>query len=123
LLRFFQFLIISQWGCAYIDGRKGQNVWKRRIFHPHRGADFFCYLCSMPSSFSNQVIYNRAAVLVVVVPRLRQDGMHYEINIKGFPRFEMKWSALGRYDVAGNQTGLPYELILAVSDLIEKESN
>lgn len=60
-------------------------------------------------------------MLVVVVPKLRQDGMHYEINIKGFPRFEMAWSPLGRFDVAGEDQELPYELVLAVSDLLEKE--
>ena len=48
--------------------------------------------------------------------------MYYEVNIKGYPRFYMNWSPLGRYDVAeGDEQALPYQLVLAVSDLIEKQ--
>jgi len=46
--------------------------------------------------------------------------MHYEVNVKGYPRFIMTWSALGRYDITIADSAVPYELILAVSDLIEK---
>ena len=59
-------------------------------------------------------------MLAVVIPQLRKDGMYYEINIKGYPRFYMAWSALGRYDIVGEDKTLPYQLVLAVSDLIEK---
>jgi len=59
-------------------------------------------------------------LLAVVIPQLRKDGMYYEINIKGYPRFYMAWSALGRYDIVGEDKTLPYQLVLAVSDLIEK---
>ena len=47
--------------------------------------------------------------------------MHYEININGYPRFHMSWSALGRYDITDDDRtlNLPYEIILAVSDTIE----
>jgi hypothetical protein len=72
-------------------------------------------------SFSHQVTYNKKAVLAVVVPQLRKDGLYYEVNIKGFPRFFMAWSALGRYDVTGDEKGIPYELILAVSDILEQQ--
>ena len=75
----------------------------------------------MANSFSKQVIFNKKPILAVIVPQLRPDGMHYEVNIKGFPRFYMAWSALGRFDII-NEDGLhiPYELILAVSDILDK---
>lgn len=76
----------------------------------------------MANSFSKQVIFNKKPLLAVIVPQLRQDGMHYEVNIKGYPRFFMAWSPLGRYDII-NEEGieLPYELVLAVSDVIEQQ--
>jgi hypothetical protein len=77
------------------------------------------YLYGVPNSFSNPVFYNKKMILATVVTELRKDGAYYEVNINGFPRFFMTWSALGRYDVVGNAS-LPYELILAVSDMIEK---
>lgn len=76
----------------------------------------------MANSISKQVIYNKTPHLAVIVPQLRQDGMHYEVNIKGFPRFYMAWSPLGRFDIINEQgLDLPYELVLAVSDVIEKQ--
>jgi len=69
------------------------------------------------NSFSRQVIFDKKTVLAVVVPQLRKDGMYYEVNIKGYPRFFMKWSELGRYDVV-EERGVPYQLVLAVSDII-----
>jgi hypothetical protein len=74
------------------------------------------------NSFSKQLVFDKKTVLAVIVPELRKDGMYYEVNIKGYPRFFMSWSQLGRYDVADN-TGkqIPYELVLAVSDAIEKK--
>ena len=57
----------------------------------------------------------------MIIPQLRKDGMYYEVNIKGYPRFYMAWSPLGRYDIVNEEdTVLPYQLILAVSDVIEK---
>jgi hypothetical protein len=73
------------------------------------------------SSFSKQVFFDKKALLAVIIPQLRKDGMYYEVNIKGYPRFFMSWSALGRYDVAGEDHKLPYQLVLAVSDAIEKQ--
>ncbi len=73
----------------------------------------------MANSFSRQVVFDKKTVLAVVVPQLRKDGMYYEVNIKGYPRFFMKWSELGRYDVV-EERGVPYQLVLAVSDVIEK---
>jgi hypothetical protein len=75
----------------------------------------------MPSGFEKNINYNKKTVLAVILPQLRQNGMHFEVNIKGQPRFYMAWSPLGRYDVApGQDVKIPYELILAVSDAIEE---
>ena len=75
----------------------------------------------MAASFSTQIVHEKKPLLAVILPQLRKNGMHYEVNIKGFPRFYMAWSALGRYDIAGGEDApaLPYALILAVSDAIE----
>ena len=75
----------------------------------------------MAHSFSRRISFNKQSLLAVVVPQLRQDGMHYEVNIKGYPRFYMAWSVLGRFDIVGLEPGIPYELILAVSDMLERE--
>jgi len=73
------------------------------------------------NSFSKELVFDKKTLLAVIIPQLRQNGMYYEVNIKGYPRFYMSWSALGRYDVANeNESGVPYQLVLAVSDLIEK---
>ena len=75
----------------------------------------------MSNSFSKQVVFNKKALLAVVVPQLRKDGKYYEVNIKGYPRFFMAWSPLGRYDAVNNEdVNIPYELILAVRDMFEK---
>ena len=75
----------------------------------------------MANSFSQTVFFDKKTVLATIVPQLRKDGMYYEVNIKNYPRFYMTWSQLGRYDAVGeNSTDLPYQLVLAVSDMIEK---
>ena len=75
----------------------------------------------MANSFSKQIIFDKKTLLAVIIPQLRQDGMYYEVNIKGYPRFYMAWSPLGRYDVVNEEdAALPYQLILAVSDVIEE---
>ena len=76
----------------------------------------------MANSFSRQIVYNKQRLLAVIVPQLRKDGMHYEVNIKGHPRFLMAWSALGRYDVIEGEPTVPYEVVLAVSDIIEQQT-
>ena len=77
----------------------------------------------MAKSFSKQVIFEKNALLAVIVPQLRKDGMYYEINIKNYPRFHMSWSELGRYDIAdGEGMGIPYQLVLAVSDMLELQT-
>ena len=76
----------------------------------------------MPNSFSRQVIFDKKPLLAIIVPQLRKDGMYFEVNIKGYPRFFMSWSPLGRYDIAQGQEdiNIPYQLTLAVSDMIEQ---
>jgi len=73
------------------------------------------------NSFSKQLVFEKKTLLAVIVPQLRQDGMYYEVNIKGYPRFYMSWSPLGRYDITDEELKLPYQLVLGVSDLIEQE--
>ncbi len=76
----------------------------------------------MSNSFSRSFVFEKKPLLATIIPQLRKDGMYYEVNIKGYPRFYMNWSPLGRYDVAeGDEQALPYQLVLAVSDLIEKQ--
>ncbi len=76
----------------------------------------------MANSFSKPVFFDKKTILATVVPQLRKDGTYYEVNIKGYPRFYMLWSQLGRYDVVDNEDiALPYQLVLAVSDMIEKQ--
>jgi hypothetical protein len=75
----------------------------------------------MPRNFTKRIFYDGKSAFAAIIPEVRQDGVYYEVNIKGFPRFYMTWSALGRYDLvpsAGVQ--LPYNAILAVSDAIEE---
>jgi hypothetical protein len=80
-----------------------------------------CYLCGVSNSFSKQIVFEKKPLLATVVPQLRKDGMYYEVNIKGFHRFYMSWSPLGRFDIADDSdTTIPYQLILAVSDIIEQ---
>ncbi len=73
------------------------------------------------NNFSKELVFDKKNMLAVIVPQLRKDGMYYEVNIKGYPRFYMRWSELGRYDVVDEDHGLPYQLILAVSDVIESK--
>ena len=81
------------------------------------------YLCGVSNSFSQQVVFDKKTVLAVIVPQLRKDGMYFEVNIKGYARFFMSWSPLGRYDVVNDESGIPYQLVLAVSDVIEKRQS
>ena len=76
----------------------------------------------MSNSFSKQLIFDKNPLLATIIPQMRQDGMYYEVNIKGYPRFYMSWSPLYRYDlVVEAPLNIPYDLVLAVSDLLEKE--
>lgn len=77
----------------------------------------------MGGNFSKRISFDGKAVLTVILPQMRKDGMYYEVNIKGYPRFFMTWSAADRYDIVPQEgLNLPYNLILAVSDAIEEET-
>ncbi len=77
----------------------------------------------MATNFTKQISYDGKTALVVIVPALKRDGMHYEVNVPGFPRFFMKWSALDRFDIVGKGLKIPDALVLAVSDAIEKKNS
>lgn len=78
----------------------------------------------MPQNFSTRITYDNQTVLAVVIPQMRKNGMYYEVNIKGFPRFYMTWSPMDRYDIVPQEgLKLPYNLVLAVSDAIEKQKD
>lgn len=78
----------------------------------------------MARNFSTTIHYNRQKISTIFIPIMQPNGLHYEVNISGFPRFTVAWSMLGRFDVVPNADGempdIPYELILVVSDLLEK---
>ena len=77
----------------------------------------------MPRNFSKVIHFDKQHALAVAVPHMRKDGLYYEVNIKGYPRFFMRWSELGRYDVTGEvESPLPYNMVLAVSDMLEAET-
>jgi len=74
----------------------------------------------MPANFTCELTFDGRTVPAAIIPALRRNGMHYEVNVRGFPRFVMAWSPLGRYDVVnGKELHLPDNLVLAVSDAIE----
>lgn len=56
-----------------------------------------------------------------IIPQVRHNGKHYEVNLPGFPRFYLKWSASGRYDLCDqDQPPIPDELVLLVGDAVEE---
>jgi len=74
----------------------------------------------MAQNFTTSITFEGKPHLTVVVPSLRRNGMHYEVNIAGYPRFWMRWGAMERFEVVRPvDAQLPDELVLAVSDAIE----
>ncbi len=77
----------------------------------------------MPQNFTTTIPYDGRILSAVILPALRKNGMHYEVNISGYPRFFMKWSELDRFDIIpGDAPNIPDGLVLAVSDAIEHEA-
>lgn len=75
----------------------------------------------MPRNFTKRIFFDGRSAIAAIIPEVRQDGTYYEVNIKGFPRFYMTWSALGRYDIVLSEgISIPYDVELAVSDAIEE---
>ena len=78
----------------------------------------------MPLAFTTILSFDGRTAQASILPSLRRNGMHYEVNVQGFPRFFMRWTELGRYDILPHTEGaekLPYALILAASDAIERK--
>ena len=77
---------------------------------------------SMPQGFTTTIHLDGQIIPVVILPALRRNGMHYEVNIPGYPRFFMRWSELDRYDIVnGEELEVPDNIVLAVNDIIEKD--
>jgi hypothetical protein len=75
----------------------------------------------MAHNFTAPVSFEGKTVLAIIVPALRRNGVHYEVNITGYPRFWMYWGVMDRYEVVRpGDVKLPDSLVLAVSDVIEK---
>ena len=75
----------------------------------------------MPGNFKKTIIIDGKAKIAIIITQLRKNGMYYEVNIKGFPRFYMVWGALDRYECPDQEElKLPDSLVLAVSDAIEE---
>ncbi len=76
----------------------------------------------MSKNFTKRLSHDKKMLLAIIIPQHRKDGMYYEVNINGHPRFYMHWSNADRYDIVKeNGIIIPYPLILAVSDAIEEE--
>lgn len=78
----------------------------------------------MARNFSASINFQNKTLQAIFVPVTKPDGMHFEVNIKAYPRFSVGWSALGRYDIVGEEhlmPAIPYELILAVSEILENK--
>ncbi len=76
----------------------------------------------MRQNFTQRIAVNGQNLLAVILPEHRKDGMYFEVNVEGYPRFYMTWSPIERYDIVP-ETGvnIPYDLLLAVSDIIEEK--
>lgn len=78
------------------------------------------YFWLMAVNFTSRIVYKGNPMLAVIIPQRRKNGLHYEVNIPGYPRFFMSKTALDRYDIIGEeQATIPYEMVLAVNDTIE----
>ena len=79
------------------------------------------YLWRVAHNFTTSVSFDGNTLLAVVIPTMRGNGMHYEVNIPGFPRFWVRWGATDKYEVVKPvDVKLPDTLVLTVSDAIEK---
>jgi hypothetical protein len=72
-------------------------------------------------NFTAQIHFEGKPLHVAVLPKMRPDGMHYEVNVPGFPRFFMRWGVADRFEAVGSAAReIPDSLMLAVSDAIEE---
>ncbi len=77
----------------------------------------------MPESKTTTLYFDGRSAPASILPAMRHDGMHYELSVRGFPRFFMRRTELDRYDAVPDEEGglpdVPYGLVLAASDAIE----
>ena len=72
-------------------------------------------------NFTALIHFEGKAMHAAVLPKMRPDGMHYEVNIPGYPRFFMRWGVTDRFEPVGPAAReIPDGLMLAVSDAIEE---
>lgn len=74
----------------------------------------------MPLTYSVTVYYGKQSLPAKVVVQHRQNGVHYEVNIPDYPRFMLRYGALGRYELTRPSQKVPEDLVLAVNDALEK---
>lgn len=78
----------------------------------------------MRQNFKARISYDGRTVQAIIIPEHRKDGIYYEVNIPGRPRFYMRWGATDKYEVlAQEEVELPDNLTLALSDAIEEKMN
>jgi hypothetical protein len=74
----------------------------------------------LAQNFTTPIPFEGRSHLAVIVPTMRGNGMHYEVNIPGFPRFWLRWGPTDKYElVKPADAKIPEGLLLAVSDAIE----
>lgn len=80
----------------------------------------------MARNFTTTISYQQQSLRAVLIPMMLPNGRHYEINIQGYPRFYMAWCAMGRFDIIADSDGeipnIPYEIVLAISDVLAQVS-
>lgn len=75
----------------------------------------------MRRNFTVSIHADGCVHVAVILPAMKRNGLHYEVNIAGLPRFLMRYGALGRYEVMREEARLiPDAIALAVSDAIEE---
>jgi hypothetical protein len=76
----------------------------------------------MARSFTTTLHFDGTSAPASILTQLRQDGLYYEVNVRNFPRFRMRWSELGRFDIVEEDgVRVPYSVVLAASEAIEKQ--
>lgn len=74
----------------------------------------------MPITYTVTVHYNKQSLPAKIVLQHRQNGVHYEVNIPDYPRFMLRYGALGRYELSRPGGKIPEDLVLAVNDAMEQ---